>query len=104
MSSFQQPDTARLVELVEITAEEDAAAGRAPDAQRAVRAAVERVAGQVDRTWAEAHPGDPQGRPGGHEREIMAERYGLFYGAKRAEPNEAADVVVRRWREIEEDN
>lgn len=78
-------ELARAFELVEKAAEEDANACREPDASAAIATALWRT-----------HPD----APGFEVREMMALRYGLFYAATMAYPDEAPDVVVRRWREI----
>lgn len=85
-------DMAIMVELVENAAEADAAAGRPPDAQTAIQQAMRRATTPMSQADTE------QGK---NRCAIMAERYGLFYGAKRAVPEEAADVIVRRWRELQ---
>ena len=95
-------EVAALIERVEMIAEGDASAGRAPNAQAAIREAVSRYTPAVDRAYAELHPGlASRDYPSSHQREILAERYGLFYGAKMSELEEAADVVVRRWRGVQ---
>lgn len=94
---------ARMVELVEIAAGEDVAAVRVPNAQKALREAASRVAAPVDRAYAELHPGVAAlDMSTGYDRDRMVERYGLFYGAKMAYPDEAPDVAVRRRRRLED--
>lgn len=93
---------ARAFELVEKAAEEDARAGRPPEHRVAINEALGRVYPPVDRDYAEEHPGlAAEDCPSADDREMMALRYGLFYAATMAYPDEAPDVVVRRWRRIE---
>lgn len=93
---------ARAVELVEKAAEADAAAGRPPALREALNDALGKAYSPVDRAYMEEHPGlASRDRPSADDREMLALRYGLFYAAMMAYPDEAPDVVVRRWRRVE---
>lgn len=93
---------ARAVELVEKAAEADAAAGRPPSFREALNKALGEAYPPIDKAYAEEHPGlAARGRPSDDDREMLVLRYGLFYAATMAYPDESPDVVVRRWRGIE---
>lgn len=86
------------VELIEKAAEADAKAGRPPEWRVAINEALGEAYPPVDRAYAEEHPGlAARDRPSKDDREMMAMRYGMFYAATLAYPDESTDAVVRRW-------
>ncbi len=76
---------AYMIERVEVISEADAKAGWPPDAQEAaIWEAVRRHATPVDPAFSELHPGlAAKDQPNSHQREIVAERYGLFSTVRR---------------------
>jgi hypothetical protein len=93
---------ARAVELVEKAAEEDAQAGRPPEFRVVLNDALIKAYPRQYRAYAIEHPGAASRDRASHDdREMLALRYGLFYAAKMAYPDEAPDLAVRRWRGID---
>lgn len=75
---------AAMVERVEMAAEHDGRTGQPPNPEDAIAEAVHRYpeeSGSLD---------------------LLHVRYWMFYAAGVADPDEAADVTLRRWREARE--